>query len=124
LRRFPGAFFDQHGYVRFETEEDYRNCPYVQIRKQISVPNRISSIPGYVKVNPAERAIAEAALCSAGAALQPEEIADARRRVALSVVQRQGQLEFRSRLLRIYEGQCCITATDAVQALEAAHIYP
>lgn len=123
LRKFPGALFDRNGYIKFETEEEYRNCPYLQIRKQISVPKRISSIPGYVRINPAERAIA-AALGNPEATLKPETIEDARKRVAQSIVQRQGQPEFRSRLLRLYEGKCCVTATDAVQALEAAHIYP
>jgi HNH endonuclease len=68
LRRFPGALFDRNGYIKFETEEEYRDCPYLQIRKQISVPQRISSIRGYVRINPAERALAEAALGSPEAA--------------------------------------------------------
>lgn len=27
LEKFPGALFDAHGYVLFETETAYRNCP-------------------------------------------------------------------------------------------------
>jgi hypothetical protein len=124
LTDFPGALFDPNGYVRFETEEDYRNCPYLQIRKEVNVPNGISSIPGYVKVNPTQRAIADAAIAGSGATFDPKEMEDARKRIVLSVVQRQGQPEFRSKLLKIYEGKCCITGTDAIQALEAAHICP
>lgn len=45
---FPGALFDANGYVVFDTEADYRNSEYLQIGKQVSVPDGISSIPGYV----------------------------------------------------------------------------
>jgi hypothetical protein len=51
LSSFPAALIDAHGYVRFETEQDYLNSPYLQIGKQITVPKRISAIPGYVLVD-------------------------------------------------------------------------
>lgn len=51
LERFPAALFDPHGYVLFETEEEYRSSPHLHIGKQISVPKPgISAIPGYVLV--------------------------------------------------------------------------
>ena len=50
LERFPGALFDPDGYVRFETEEEYLNSPYINVGKQTNVPNSISSIPGYVRM--------------------------------------------------------------------------
>jgi hypothetical protein len=51
LSRFPAALFDAHGYVLFETEQEYRSSPYLNIGKQISVPKPgISTIPGYVPV--------------------------------------------------------------------------
>lgn len=51
LKRFPAALFDPHGYVLFETEEEYRRSPHLRINKQISVPKPgISAIPGYVRV--------------------------------------------------------------------------
>jgi hypothetical protein len=51
LRRFPGALFDRNGYVVFQTEADFRNCPYLSIGKDVSVPKPgISAIPGYVRV--------------------------------------------------------------------------
>jgi hypothetical protein len=50
LERFPAALFDAHGYVLFETEEDYRSSPQLRIGKQISVPKPgISAIPGYIR---------------------------------------------------------------------------
>lgn len=49
LKRFPAALFDLHGYMLFPTEEAYRTSPHIHIGKQISVPNGISAIPGYVR---------------------------------------------------------------------------
>jgi predicted restriction endonuclease len=42
----------------------------------------------------------------------------------MPVVQRQGQPEFRNRLIEAYGGRCAITGCDAIDALEAAHISP
>jgi hypothetical protein len=50
LTKFPGALFDAHGYIVFTTEEEYRNCTYLQLGKQLSVPGGISSMPGYIQV--------------------------------------------------------------------------
>jgi hypothetical protein len=47
LHRFPGALFDRNGYVRFETEHEYRQCPYLNIGKKLNVRHGIASIPGY-----------------------------------------------------------------------------
>lgn len=49
---------------------------------------------------------------------------DARRRRLAAVVQRQGQVDFRRRLLAAYNHQCAITSCDVPEALEAAHIRP
>lgn len=50
LGRFPAALFDAHGYILFETEEEYRSSPHLHIGKQISVPKPgISAIPGYIR---------------------------------------------------------------------------
>lgn len=53
-----------------------------------------------------------------------EKLEDARQRVTASIVQRQGQPEFRQRLLNAYGRQCPITGCDAEPAIEAAHIVP
>ena len=51
LERFPGALFDQNGYVLFRTEADFRECSYLSIGKDVSVPKPgIAQIPGYVRV--------------------------------------------------------------------------
>lgn len=53
LIRFPGAYFDQNGYVLFETEQDYKNCPEIDIRKRVH-PNGqikiISAMSRYVRM--------------------------------------------------------------------------
>jgi hypothetical protein len=50
LERFPGALFDQHGYVVFESRDKYQQCSHLQIGQELHVPAGISAIPGYVKV--------------------------------------------------------------------------
>lgn len=52
----------------------------------------------------------------------PENIQDARERTLASIVRRQGQAEFRKKLLEAYDNCCCITDCDVNIALEAAHI--
>lgn len=51
LVSFPAALFDANGYVRFATEDEYRNSPHLSIGKQITIRKPgISTIPGYVRV--------------------------------------------------------------------------
>lgn len=51
LVRFPGALFDYDGYILFETEQEYKSCPYLDIKQQtnVNVTPGISAIPGYVR---------------------------------------------------------------------------
>jgi HNH endonuclease len=53
-----------------------------------------------------------------------DNLEDARQRVTASIVQRQGQSEFRRNLLDAYCGRCAITGCDVEPAIEAAHIIP
>jgi len=52
LKRFPGALFDAHGYIVFQTEREFKNCSYLSIGVDVNVshPQGISAIPGYVRV--------------------------------------------------------------------------
>ncbi|MGQ4661626.1 hypothetical protein [Lysobacter sp. F6437] len=50
LERFPGALFDPHGYVLFQTEHAYRSSAHLRVTQQTNVPNGISAMPGYNKV--------------------------------------------------------------------------
>jgi 5-methylcytosine-specific restriction protein A len=50
LNEFPGALFDTHGYVVFQTQSDFENCPQVSLyESRLSVRDGISSVPGYVR---------------------------------------------------------------------------
>ena len=51
LTAFPGALFDPHGYVVFETEADYLNAPGLNHGVRLNVPQGISSLSGYVKMD-------------------------------------------------------------------------
>lgn len=48
---------------------------------------------------------------------------DARRRVEADIIRRQGQQQFREKLLSAYNHKCAVTRCDAEDALEAAHIH-
>lgn len=49
LRSFPGALFDDNGYVKFNTAEEYEACPYLDIGEKLNIRGEISQIPGYVR---------------------------------------------------------------------------
>ncbi|PTR36694.1 HNH endonuclease [Rhodococcus sp. OK611] len=49
---------------------------------------------------------------------------DRRKRSERAVVEREGQPGFRNRLLKAYDRRCCVTGTDVIAALDAAHITP
>jgi len=63
-------------------------------------------------------------LASANQSFDASSIVDARERVLAQIVRRRGQREFRENLLAAYDRRCAVTACDAVDALEAAHIVP
>ncbi len=73
------------------------------------------------RLKPFEAAAPE--LTDLGAPEVPTNL-DARTRVLAAVVRRQGQPEFRQRLIEAYAGRCAVTDCDAADALEAAHIAP
>jgi len=53
----------------------------------------------------------------------PEDVEDQRNRALRSIVQRQGQREFRAALLHAYGNRCAMTGCGVVDVLEAAHIH-
>lgn len=55
---------------------------------------------------------------------QPRGQKDARERVLREVVRRQGQPQFRAKLIAAYGGRCAITRCPLLVILEAAHITP
>jgi hypothetical protein len=50
LERFPGAYFDPHGYVLFRTEHEYVSSLYLSIGERVNVKGGISRIPDYRKM--------------------------------------------------------------------------
>lgn len=57
LRRFPGILVDRNGFIRFETEQDYLNSPYLQHGTRLHIRNGISSIPNYAEFTEEEKFI-------------------------------------------------------------------
>ena len=54
LEKFPAVLCDQHGYVLFETKEEYENSPYLKIGQKVNVVSHtgdIASMPGYIQKN-------------------------------------------------------------------------
>jgi putative restriction endonuclease len=54
LERFPGALFDEHGYVLFPTKEDFLNSPYLRIVQDVHVPQSLQAMDGYVRMKGAK----------------------------------------------------------------------
>jgi len=131
LKEFPGALFDAKGYVIFETEEEYRSCPYLQIGKQIGIPNGISSIPTYVQV----------IINGSGVLIDVErqnlnddgiDLAIREDRLRIGMVptdsavalirQRRGQERVRQLTLLNYDSMCALCDVNVPSLLTASHI--
>ncbi|MGX9117879.1 HNH endonuclease [Mesorhizobium sp. BHbsci] len=54
----------------------------------------------------------------------PDNVQDARKKIARTIAQRRGQQSFRDALLSAYEGSCAISGCTVVDVLEAVHIVP
>jgi len=62
-------------------------------------------------------------LVNASGFFLPDNVEDLRDRVLRSIVQRQGQRNFRAALIEAYGGKCAMTGCGVVDVLEAAHIH-
>ena len=51
LTEFPGVLFDSNGYIVFESEKDYQENHFLQIKQDLHIPEGISSVPGYIRVS-------------------------------------------------------------------------
>ncbi|KRE71985.1 HNH endonuclease [Paenibacillus sp. Soil750] len=54
----------------------------------------------------------------------PENINNAKEKIARYISYRRGQKKFREKLLAAYNGRCAVTGCDVLETLEAAHIVP
>lgn len=59
-----------------------------------------------------------------GEAFDSKDAENAKEKTIRAIVNRRGQAKFRSRLLKIYNEKCAISATNLPSVLEAAHIIP
>jgi hypothetical protein len=50
LERFPGALFDQFGYVLFHSREEFERCPFLSLGEECNVRKGICKIPGYTRM--------------------------------------------------------------------------
>jgi hypothetical protein len=140
LTKFPGALFDEHGYIRFETQQDYESCPDLKINYKTNHTNprrrTIKTITGYrTVVDPptpdsstrpfshGSEAIAQLRLSDADTTpFDPTNITDAREKIMRAIKERRGQKRFRDALLVAYGGCCAITGCNIMSVLEAAHV--
>ncbi|RKN32493.1 HNH endonuclease [Micromonospora musae] len=74
-------------------------------------------------MQPAESAKLSAFLADRQAP-EPARLPAGRRRRLAQVTARQGQADFRRRLMAAYDGRCAITGCDVEAVLQAAHIDP
>ncbi len=78
-------------------------------------------------VRPYTLAIAERAVREVGWSDQkfdPQNLQDGRARIMIQIYERQGQADFRRRLLDQYRASCAITGCTIIEILEACHISP
>jgi putative restriction endonuclease len=81
-------------------------------------------LQGFAPTGELQAAVAVIVSEGEGDSATPVSFEDARRRIAASIVLRQGGAAFRASLIKAYGGRCAITDCDAIDALEAAHIVP
>lgn len=49
LKKFPGVLIDSKGYLRFETEKEFRNSKNLKIKSRVNINGGISTIKEYTK---------------------------------------------------------------------------
>lgn len=113
LEKFPGALFDENGYVLFTSEEEYRNCPDLKFGKDIHIPHGIRNIPSYVWVDDIADDIRSVDNDATITDTQKTQL----------IQSRIGQGEFRRKLIDIWGG-CSVTGCKCIPLLIASHIKP
>lgn len=128
LREFPGVFFDANGYILFDTEEEYKNNPFLRIRKDVNVPKGIAMIPGYIHFSELKQTGEEAEQQPIPQASDTTEPTRANRTNAyISRVVRDTKLSQRIKVFHEYKCQICqvsLELSDGLRYAEAHHIKP
>ena len=136
LKRFPSALFDRYGYVRFETEAEYRSSPYLLIGKQIGFKNGgcISEMPEYVRVSDAYELYGATAVllkCN-DVDVHSLEATEGIRRLVLHLRRERNQTIVRKKkdLAKSFECEICgfsfarVYGADAKEYCEVHHLAP
>ncbi len=84
----------------------------------------LNGVPGREAPVPAPRAIDEADQVADEPSFDPAGLSDERDRRLVELATREGRDRFRSALMDAYGAACAVTGYNAVEALQAAHIYP
>ena len=50
LHEFPGALCDPHGYIIFESRDEYLRCQQLHVGSRLNVRGGIARLPGYVRM--------------------------------------------------------------------------
>ncbi|WP_158818311.1 HNH endonuclease [Methylocapsa sp. S129] len=118
LTEFPGALFDDHGYIKFETETEFRDCPQLRIGKRVNVDKGgIAAIFGYVQKDDSN----EYSSAVDGLIENPNDAPN-----IYQLVRARGDVQraFKSALLRIYSSKCAFCGLSFESSLEGAHVKP
>jgi hypothetical protein len=109
-----GIDFIHTNVVTGKELDDAQTSALLEIaRDRASQP--VSSLVSFISNGAASEAVDE---------FNPRNIQDAREKIARLVAKRQGQPEFRKKLLKAYGSKCAISGSNAPAALEAAHVIP
>jgi len=85
----------------------------------------VRSAVGLDAETPGEKALGEIRKAVAATSeFDPKSEAEGRKRTLAAICRRQGQPEFRRKLIEAYGGRCAISGFNVLQTLEAAHIMP
>lgn len=101
---------------RAVTSREFHTHVAAAVAKRLNFEVFIS--PGAADAEAQRRGIAEAET------FDPSSIEDSRKKILTSIVQRQGQARFRSKILKAYGGRCAVSGCTVAQVLDAAHILP
>ena len=127
--RFPFVMLNPNGYLRFATAAECRQqIPNYNNPVNFSINGEINSIPGFKSFygsTVSENCLdAFVDLDESNWEFNPNNSEEGRKFINITIALRQGQPDFRNRLLDAYSNKCAVTGCDVVASLEAAHIIP
>lgn len=107
LKRFPGALFDDDGYVFFATEADYTGHPALQIRQDLHVIGGVSQLQEYRPYSAREQLLVKG--LPPAVVTSPTAVETVRVLRAVDVMLRKKSLA--DRLKKLYKHTCQLCGT-------------